>query len=565
MTFLQKCLSITLILFTMTMHAFAATQATASVSNNQVYLGDIFMLNVEVDDTGSEYQLDTDVLKDKFTVFLPSRGQKQMYINGEFKAQTTWQVRLQANKIGTFTIPSLKIGDVQTQAIKIQVIEPSAQQKSVQGDAIFIENSLNKSKIYLGQQVILDTKIYVSENISNADVLPPALDSVDVERIDPKPQSQIIRNGIRYQVFSYQYKITPSIAKEMVIPSPLLTGQMNRRVNQWQGQSAYQAINIRGNTVALTVKDIPSNFQGDWLVSDDVRIIENNDLHSKEYAVGDPITRSISLQVASISLDKMPQIKLNYNNSMRYYPDKDDLKQGEINNKLYTQRTITHAIIANKAGQLVLPEIKIPWWNSVTDKQEFATLPAQTLTIKAAPSTNNNQSNSTPLLGNAALDQAKLNTSNNQPVNNTAELLFWKISTLVLFLLLVIGTIYHFTQRKGMTIKDNNSVNNVVESKQPYKALLIALQHAQPQLVYNSLLRYLQSKYPAITQIQEIENYSRLNEEKKQQLLLNLKQLELACSGQTHQWNAGELTKLIKQEHQLRNRDELNPLSDINP
>jgi len=549
----------------MTMHAFAATQATASVSNNQVYLGDIFMLNVEVDDTGSEYQLDTDVLKDKFTVFLPSRGQKQMYINGEFKAQTTWQVRLQANKIGTFTIPSLKIGDVQTQAIKIQVIEPSAQQKSVQGDAIFIENSLNKSKIYLGQQVILDTKIYVSENISNADVLPPALDSVDVERIDPKPQSQIIRNGIRYQVFSYQYKITPSIAKEMVIPSPLLTGQMNRRVNQWQGQSAYQAINIRGNTVALTVKDIPSNFQGDWLVSDDVRIIENNDLHSKEYAVGDPITRSISLQVASISLDKMPQIKLNYNNSMRYYPDKDDLKQGEINNKLYTQRTITHAIIANKAGQLVLPEIKIPWWNSVTDKQEFATLPAQTLTIKAAPSTNNNQSNSTPLLGNAALEQAKLNTSNSQPVNNTAELLFWKISTLVLFLLLVIGTIYHFMQRKGMAIKDNNSVNNVVESKQPYKALLIALQHAQPQLVYNSLLRYLQSKYPAITQIQEIENYSRLNEEKKQQLLLNLKQLELACSGQTHQWNAGELTKLIKQEHQLRNRDELNPLSDINP
>ena len=120
-------------------------------------------------------------------------------------------------------------------------------------------------------------------------------------------------------------------------------------------------------------------------------------------------------------------------------------------------------------------------------------------------------------------------------------------------------------QRKGMAIKDNNSVNNVAESKQPYKALLIALQHAQPQLVYNSLLRYLQSKYPAITQIQEIESYSRLNEEKKQQLLLNLNQLELACSGQTHQWNAGELTKLIKQEHQSRNNDELNSLSDINP
>ena len=565
MTFLHKCLSITLILFAISMPAFSATQATASVSNNQVYLGDIFMLSVEVDDTGSDYQLDTDVLKDKFTVFLPSRSQKTTYINGEFKAQTTWQVRLQANKIGTFTIPSLKVGDVKTQAITIKVDEPSAQQKSGQGDAIFIENSLNKSKIYLGQQVVLESKIYVSENISNADVLPPALDSIEVERIDPKPQSQIIRNGVRYQVFSYQYKITPSIAKDIMIPSPLLTGQMNRRVNQWQGQSAYQAINIRGNKVALTIKEVPSDFQGNWLVSDDVRLIENNDLHSKEYAVGDPITRSISLQVASIAIDKMPEIKLNYDNSMRYYPDKDDLKQGEINNKIYTQRTITHAIIANKAGQLVLPEIKIPWWNSITDKQEFATLPAQTLTIKAAQSNSSNNQNSTsPLLGNAAIEQAKLNTANNQVATNTTELLLWKISTLVLLLLLIVGTIYHFQQRKGFTLKDNSSVNNI-KNKQPYKALLTALQYAKPELVYSSLLRYLQSKYPAITQIQEIEKYSSLNEDKKQKLMLNLKQLELACAGQTHQWDAAELTKLIKQEHQSTTNDELNTLTDINP
>ena len=75
---------------------------------------------------------------------------------------------------------------------------------------------------------------------------------------------------------------------------------MNRRVNQWQGQSAFHTVNIRGNQITLTVKEIPDNFAGDWLVSDDVRLIENNDLHSKEYSVGDPITRSISLQVASI-------------------------------------------------------------------------------------------------------------------------------------------------------------------------------------------------------------------------------------------------------------------------
>ena len=564
MTFLQKCLSITLILFTINTPAFAQPQATASVSDNQVLLGDIFLLTVEVNETGSDYQLDTSELKDKFTVFVPSKSQKRMFINGEYKKETSWQVRLQANKVGTFTIPALQVGDAQTQPIQIQVSEPSTQQKQAQGDAIFIENSVNKSEIYLGQEVTLESKIYVSENISNANVIQPSSDSAEIEPIDPNPQTQTIRNGKRYQVFSYKYKVIPSLAKDIVISSPILTGQMNRRVNQWQGQSAFHTVNIRGNQITLTVKEIPDNFAGDWLVSDDVRLIENNDLHSKEYSIGDPITRSISLQVASISIDKMPEIKLNYDNSVRYYPDKDDLKQGEINNKLYTQRIITHAIIANKAGKLVLPEIKIPWWNSVTDQQEYAILPAQTLMIKAAKSNNtSNKNNSLPLVSNTNIELEKVNADSNAPVTSN-ELLLWKASTLILLLLLIIGASYHFLQSKKRIINSKSTVAHT-NNKPPYKALLTALQEAKPEVVYHYLLRYLQSRYPTLTQLQEIQSYSKLSEDKKQQWLLNIKQLELACAGQPHQWSATALSKLIKQEQQSTSTDKLNTLSDINP
>jgi hypothetical protein len=167
MTFLQKWLGVVLVLFTISSPAFANINATASVSTNKVLLGDVFILMVEVDDAGSEYQLDTNVLKDNFTVFIPTKNQQKSYINGEFKSKTTWQVRLQANKIGTFTIPPLKIGDIFTKAIQIEVSQ-SSQQQSTTGDAIFIENTVNESKIYLGQQVVLESKIYVSENITNA-------------------------------------------------------------------------------------------------------------------------------------------------------------------------------------------------------------------------------------------------------------------------------------------------------------------------------------------------------------------------------------------------------------
>jgi hypothetical protein len=564
MTFLQKWLGVVLVLFTISSPAFANINATASVSTNKVLLGDVFILMVEVDDAGSEYQLDTNVLKDNFTVFIPTKNQQKSYINGEFKSKTTWQVRLQANKIGTFTIPPLKIGDIFTKAIQIEVSQ-SSQQQSTTGDAIFIENTVNESKIYLGQQVVLESKIYVSENITNADVQQPKLKDAQIEKIDSQSQTQIIRNGIRYQVFSYRYKITPSVAGESIINSPLLIGDVNKQFNQWGNSFNIQPVSIRGNNVKLIVKAIPAEFKGDWLVSSNVRLIENNDLHSKTYSVGDPITRSISLQVASLPIEKMPEIKLNYDSSLRYYPDQDDLKQGEINGVNYTQRTVTHAIIATKSGKIVLPEITIPWWNSKTERQEFATLPAQTLTIKPAVTPINNSQQQAGDLTQP--NPSELNTPiNSVEVSDThpAQLLAWKISTFILLCLLIAMIIYHLKHSQTKTVIDQQPTSNTVNSS-PYKQLLNALQQAKPNLVYATLLRYFQSQHLSITQLSQIEAFTGLDEKEKTTLLGNLQQLELACAGQTHHWDAKQLLKLIKVHHQVSKSTSINQISNLNP
>ena len=446
------------LLVTFSMPAISETQATASVNTNNVFLGDTFMLTVEVNDTGSEYQLDTSALDKDFSVGRASRSQQTTYINGEFTQQITWTLPIQAKKLGTSTIPPLQIGDVSTQAITVEVNKPGKQQQSTANDTIFIENTVNKNTTYIDQPIILESKIYISDNISNAEMQPPILEGASVEPIQlDQPPSQIVRNSLRYQIFTYQYTITPSTSGEATITSPLLTGNIQKiqQINSYQHRRVSQPVNIRGNNLVLSVKEKPANFQGDWLVSEDVRLIENNDLHTKEYTVGDPITRSISLQVASIALDKMPEIKLNYDNSLRYYPDQDDLKQGTVNEILYSQRTITHAIIANKSVQLILPEIKIPWWNSKTEKQEFATLPAQTITIKPALTSNtaNESNNITSSNMNNSAEQSALTEAAQQKKNNTqrsvnddqsTQLIIWQISTFLLLLLLMLLSFFYF-------------------------------------------------------------------------------------------------------------------------
>ena len=593
MPFLHKCLSVILLLIAISSSASAATQATASVSNNQVFQGDTFILTIEVNDTGSEYQLDTSALTDDFKVSGPSRSQSTSIINGDINRKITWVLRLQANKVGNFTIPALAIGDLLTDPITIQVKEAGEEQQSTSGDTIFIENSVDKTQVYLDQPIILESKIYVSENIVDGDVQAPTLAAANIERIsNDNQQTQVILNGLRYKVFTYQYQITPTQAGDVRITSPLLVGSIRKNVSvsDWQNRIISQPINIRGNSIAITVKPMPANYQGDWLISEDVHLVENNNLQAASYTVGDPITRSISLRVASISVDKMPEIKLNYDSSLRYYPDQDDLKQGTLNGVLYSQRTITHAIIADKSGELVLPEIRIPWWNSKTEQQEFATLPAQTLTIKAAlPNTNNNNqgnaSNSASniasnVINNDASTQGALSAAS-QLANNDAQnklneyvaeneqltkrLLFWQISALILLILVISLCIYLYFVKTNKQLKAVVTPSNNNKTATPYQQLLQACEQSTPQQVYTYLLRYFQSQHADITQLQQITVFSPLPDDQKQQLQSNLQQLELACSGKTHQWDAKQLIKLIKMHQKTAKIHNSHSINTLNP
>ncbi|WP_413701664.1 BatD family protein [Psychromonas sp. KJ10-10] len=171
-TFSLLALLLTTLLMSLPVHS--AIQASASVSDTNIILGDIFILTVSINDNDDDYQLDTRPLEKDFTVYLPSQSKRSEFINGSFSQRTEWRVRLQAQKEGTFTIPSFKIGDYLTEPIEIKVSELSQANMTTQDD-IFIENSINKDSVYIGQSFIFTTKLYISKNSNDLDLKAPTL------------------------------------------------------------------------------------------------------------------------------------------------------------------------------------------------------------------------------------------------------------------------------------------------------------------------------------------------------------------------------------------------------
>jgi len=537
----------------------AAPQVLTSVSNNQVSIGDIFILNIEIDDSDSDYQLDTRPLEKDFTVFRPSKSQRSTYINGNFTQHTQWQIRLQAKKSGDLTIPVLKIGQLSTRAIQITVTPASQQATKTADNMVFMENSINKTSLYIGQPLIFTTRIYIAQATENMSLSGPELKDASIEVYGQDKNEEAIRDGIRYKMITRQFQITADKAGNYMINSPLLSGDLRKVVNLNNGQNQVIGvpINVRGDSLQIQVKEKPADYQGEWLISEDVRLLENTPLTQQSFHVGDPITRNITLQIASIKKDKLPTIAFNYPKGLRFYPDQDEIKEGQANGLLYSQRTMRHAIIPDQAGELTLPEIKIAWWNSLTDKQEYAVLPAQILTILAAEKKP------------SSLEKEQENVSQTPAATrvliDNGHLIYWQIITALLLLGLITLLLYHLSYRRQHAALTQLKVHSMPAANQAYLNLQDALQQNNAPLVYQNLLTFLHGEKYNLKSLSQLTEFILLPKEDEKQFLEEIKTLEKACCGTVNNWDATQLSSLIdkylRQTTALRGKS----IMDLNP
>ena len=70
-----------------------------------------------------------------------------------------------------------------------------------------------------------------------------------------------------------------------------------------------------GEDIKLNVKPIPIDYQGQWLPSELLSLHQEWQPSPDEFKVGEPITRTITLTVAGLSEEQLPEI--NYGNATR--------------------------------------------------------------------------------------------------------------------------------------------------------------------------------------------------------------------------------------------------------
>ena len=364
-------------------NALAASQVSATIDKNPVVVNESFILKITIDDDVDTNALNTSVLLKDFVVGRTSVNSQTSMVNFKTTRTTTWNTLLISKKAGDFIIPPLTIEGIQSQAIQVKVLAEKDPRADQQKD-LFITSEVSTKEVYVQQQLTLTVKLHFSAELKRGSLTEPTLEGASITQIGKDKEEDTIINGRRYRVIERTYAISPKNSGEFVLKSPVFSGEIllpSTRRNNMFSFSETKPVSVIGDEIPLVVRPIPDTFQGTWLPSDLLAIHQDWQPDVTTFQVGEPITRSITLTAAGLSEEQLPVLEMTVPKGLKVYPDQAQLHTGMSSGHLVSQKVRNFAIVASKPGEYKLPEINIPWWNTVTNRYQVATIAAQTITV----------------------------------------------------------------------------------------------------------------------------------------------------------------------------------------
>lgn len=361
------------------------TSVTATIDKNPVMLDEAIVLTVVAEGDAERDAFDSSVLLGDFVVGRTSVGSQTSIVNFSTRQTTTWSTTLFPRSVGDFTIPAFTIEGKSSAPIKVKVI-PVQQGGDAPAREYYVSTEVSQSDVYLQQQLRYTVKLYLASQIERGSLQAPELENAQIQQLGEDKQYTELVNGKRYQVIERNFAILPQQSGEFTIRGPVFSGEViAANTNQRFGFfNRTKTINRVGPDVDISVKSIPANIDYHWLPSEFVQLDEN--WQTDEFVVGEPVTRTLTLTAVGVVEEQLPEIEQIYPPAFKLYPDQPGSATAERDNRLIVQRTESVALIPTQPGEFIIPEVKIPWFNTASGKTEYATLPTRTITV--APATN---------------------------------------------------------------------------------------------------------------------------------------------------------------------------------
>ncbi|QYJ96370.1 BatD family protein [Shewanella alkalitolerans] len=364
--------------------AYALTKVETSVDRNPAIQGEYLVLSIKADDDVDNASLDTSGLLKDFIVGRTSVSRSTQIMNFDASKETRWQILLAPKKTGTVIIPAMTIDNISSDPIELKVAAPGSQPEQMKN--LFIRSSVSTETAYVGQLITYKVKLYLGVELQRGVLSAPNVEGAQLKQLGDDVDGAEIIDGRRYRVIERTYSLIADEPGTLSLSGASFSGDVLVESSRRGGMFSFnesRPMQAKAAPSEIEVLPIPEGYQGDWLVSDLV-VLKEDWKKDVQYQVGVPITRNISLLASNADDTSLPGISLSLPDTFKVYPEKPQRKTYVRDKQVVAQLNQTTAIVPTQPGSYTLPEIRIPWWNSRTQKQEFATLPARNISVAPA-------------------------------------------------------------------------------------------------------------------------------------------------------------------------------------
>lgn len=353
----------------------AQATVNAYLDRYTVTEGNSIRLTLESDQAGG-LSPDLSPLHKEFQIL----GSKKMSItsNANDTRQTSarWQVLLRPKRPGSVKLPAIQVGAESSSEMEVMVERADRSRNYAANAQATLELMASSSVLYQNSQMVLTLRLTDNLALPAANVLkPPVLANATVLPFGNASQRQSVRRGQVFNLMEQKYLVFPEAAGPLKVPAYTLTlaGQTN---TPRQVSSEPLAVEVRPAAAQQS--------RGFWLPASQLSLTDSLQ-GTTTLTVGESVERTLTLTAHGIRADALPAL-MPLKNELATI-DIIDIQRSERqdNQGLISTRAETVRITPHERGEITLPEITLPWWDTRQDRSQTITLASQQITALPAP------------------------------------------------------------------------------------------------------------------------------------------------------------------------------------
>jgi len=234
----------------------------------------------------------------------------------------------------------------------------------------FIEVELEPETAYVQSMVHYRVRLYRNSHLQRGYFLDRQIPDMVTELSGDTPPRYVTRDGREYELLERHYLLFPQRSGNITLPAAVFSSR---------------DLFVQGPVVTLSVKPRSDSGSGAWLPAMELQLQQELDLPEDSINSGMQLQRNIRIRAKGLTGAQLPTIVTPQLEGMEIQVLGSEVEQQIIDGVMTGQRHVRQLLIPKRGGEFTLPEIKIRWWNSISNSQQTTVLPATTLAVMDIP------------------------------------------------------------------------------------------------------------------------------------------------------------------------------------